>query len=510
MYLRINCISTVKNSKSIFWTRSFSNWIKNSHCIPALQSCHPMFFNNYRPISLLSVFSKILERLMYNRLLKFIDKNNLFNEFQFGFRNNHSTFMALIPVVLVENLVTALDNGNCAAGLFLDFQKAFDTVDHCILLDKLSFYGVRGIAHDWFYTYLSNRSQSVNYNDHESDLKMMKCGVPQGSILGPLLFLIYINDLPSVSKYFMPILFADDTNLFCTGPNLHDIACQINQEIKIIYSWVKANKLSLNIDKTNFMLFTPKRFSRAMDALLIDGKRIMEVSETKFLGVIIDNRLNWKPHIRHVCTEVAKGIGIILKARKVFNHEILSTLYYTFVYPYLNYCIHVWGRAYNTHLKDLCVLQNKIIRIINGIPPRTNVDHLNIQQNILSVNRLYYYNIGIFMYKFSNSMLPEMFDSFFSRIEDTHSYHTRQSSAKHLYVNFRSMSRGQRSCIYSSAIIWNCILYKILTQSVLLVCLKNNPKHYSWTQKVIFLHEVCSTILQDKMLYLIINFDCGT
>ena len=196
-----------------------------------------------------------------------------------------------------------------------------------------------------------------------------------------------------------------------------------------------------------------------MDVLLIDGKRIMEVSDTNFLGVIIDNKLNWKPHIRYMCsTKVAKGIGIILKARKVFNHETLSTLYYTFVYPYLNYCTHVWGRAYNTHLKDLCVLQNKIIRIINGIPPRTNVDHLYIQQNVLSVNRLYYYNIGIFMYKFSNIMLSEMFDSFFSRIEETHLYHTRQSSAKHLYVNVRSTSRGQRSCIYSSAIIWNCIL----------------------------------------------------
>ena len=131
--------------------------------------------------------------------------------------------MALI--VLVDDLVTALDDGKCAVGLFLDFQKAFDIADHCILLDKISFYGVRGIAHDWFYSYLSNRSQSVNYNDHESDLKMMKCGVPQGSILGPLLFLIYTNDLPSVSKYFMPILFADDTNLFCIGPNLHDIVC---------------------------------------------------------------------------------------------------------------------------------------------------------------------------------------------------------------------------------------------------------------------------------------------
>ena len=126
----------------------FPTKLKIAIVSPLYKAKDPMFFNNYRPISLLSVFSKIIERFMYNRLLKFIDKNNLLNEFQFGFRNNHSTFMALL--VLIENLVTALDDGNCAVGRFLDFQKAFDTVDHCILLDKLSFYGVRGIAHDWF------------------------------------------------------------------------------------------------------------------------------------------------------------------------------------------------------------------------------------------------------------------------------------------------------------------------------------------------------------------------
>ena len=174
-----------------------------------------MLFNNYRQISLLSVFSKILERLMYNRLLKFLNKQDFFNQFQFGFRNKQSTFIALI--ILLENLVKALDNGNCAVVIFHDFQKAFDTVDHYILLDKLHIYGIGGIAHEWFWSYMSKQHQSVMYNNFESDYKEIKCGVPQGYVLGPLFFLIYKNDLPSVSELFMPYLFADDINLFCTG-----------------------------------------------------------------------------------------------------------------------------------------------------------------------------------------------------------------------------------------------------------------------------------------------------
>ena len=236
----------------------FPEELKLAIITPIYKAKDPMLFNNYRPISLLSVFPKILERLMYNRLLRFINRYNFFNKYQFGFRNKHSTFMALI--ILLENVTKAPDDGKCAIGICLDFQKAFDTVDHCILLDKLYMYGIRGIAHDWFLSYLSNRSQAVVYNNHESDFKAMKCGVPQGSILGPLLFLIYINDLPSVSNLFMPILFADDTHLFCTGKHLEDVVSQINVEIGKVYCWVKANKLSLYIDKTNFMLFTPKHF----------------------------------------------------------------------------------------------------------------------------------------------------------------------------------------------------------------------------------------------------------
>ena len=177
-------------------------------------------------------------------------------------------------VVLIGNLVNALDNGKCAVGIFVDFQKAFDTVDHRILLDKLYCYGIRGTAHEWFVSYLSSRQQSVMYNGHASELKVVRCGVPQGSILGPLLFLLYINDLTNVSIFFMPILFADDTNLFCTGTDLKDMIRQINEEMVNIYAWVNANKLSLNIDKTNFMLFMPKSFSHCTDHIAINQTRI--------------------------------------------------------------------------------------------------------------------------------------------------------------------------------------------------------------------------------------------
>ena len=157
------------------------------------------------------------------------------------------------------------------------------------------------------------------YNVNEYEFKMTRCGVPQGSILGPLLFLLYINDLTDVSNFFMPILLADDTNLFCTGADLKDMIRQINEEMAKIYAWVNANKLSLNIGKTNFMIFMPKGFSYCADYIVINQSRIQEVKETNFLGVIIGKKLKWSAHISYISKEISKGIGIILKSRKVFS-----------------------------------------------------------------------------------------------------------------------------------------------------------------------------------------------
>ena len=270
---------------------------------------------------------------MYNRLLNFINRHKIFNQNQIGFRNNHSTFMALI--ILVENLVDALDNGNCAVGIFLDFQKAFDTVDHGILLDKLYCYGIRGIAHDWFVSYLSNRQQSVIYNGYESELKVMRFGVPQGSILAPMLFLLYINDLTNVSSFFMPILFSDDTNIFCTGIDLKNMIRQVNEELAKIYAWVNANKLSLNSDKTNFMLFMPKYSSHCADHIVINQTRIQEVKETKFLGVIIDNKLKWSAHVKYISKKSPKVLV------SYWNQEKFSVMR-----PYYHYTTHLYILIY--------------------------------------------------------------------------------------------------------------------------------------------------------------------
>ena len=251
-------IESISNQLVIIFNKSlemgiFPDKLKLAKIMPVYKSDDRQLLNNYRPISVLPIFSKILEKIMYSRLENFIQKSNILCENQFGFREKHSTYMALLNII--DQISQQLDSKTLSLGIFIDLSKAFDTLDHNILLTKLETYGVRGIALEWFRSYLNNRKQCVDINGSRSSLRTITCGVPQGSILGPLLFILYMNDIVRVSTIMKFVLFADDTNLLLHDTNLNNLIVNANIEIQKISDWLKINKLSLNIKKTHFILF---------------------------------------------------------------------------------------------------------------------------------------------------------------------------------------------------------------------------------------------------------------
>ena len=210
--------------------------------------------NNYSPISLLSVFSKLAEKIMHARLYAFVIENNIIFKSQYGFQKNMSTLHSLIDIT--EQIRNTIENKKYGCGVFIDLKKAFDTINHDILLKKMEHYGIRGKSLDWFSSYLINRSQFVSIHNIHYDVKNISCGVPQGSVLGPLLFLIYINDLPNISDKLKFFLFADDTNIYYEANDLDSIQRVMNDEFKKLQDWLITNRLALNISKTNFTIFS--------------------------------------------------------------------------------------------------------------------------------------------------------------------------------------------------------------------------------------------------------------
>ena len=274
---------------------------------------------------------------------------------------------------------------------------------------KLEKYGIKDIALKWFKNYLSNRTQYVTYHGVESQRQTISCGVPQGSILGPLLFLLYINDLSTVANACTSVLFADDTNVFITGKDVNELCTKLNNDLQIIREWLNCNKLSLNIKKTHYMIFTSKnKYVNDLD-LKISDTQIERVYSTKFLGVHIDSQLSWKKHIEYTCSKLSKCTGILLKARKKLPKSALISLYYSFAYPYFIYCNHVWGNTYPSNLEKVVLIQKKLVRIITCSPYRAHTEPLLLANRLLSVKEINMYVNGIFMYNYVNENLPEIF-----------------------------------------------------------------------------------------------------
>ena len=435
-------------------TGLFPQSMKTAKIIPIYKKNDASIISNYRPISLLPSLSKILEKIVYKRLYSFLDINKILISNQYGFRKNHSTDYAILQ--LCDQIAASLSKKEHIIGIFMDLSKAFDTIDHNILLKKLRTYGIRGTALDWFKSYLFNRRQFVSFKSSASNISSINCGVPQGSILGPLLFLIYINDIINAAPLFTYVLFADDTNVFYSHPNIHTLIDTINSELNKLSSWFKCNKLSLNIEKNNFIRFSNIHSQNLRhDDIFIDGLALNEKNDTKFLGITIDANLNWNKHIHNVCTSVSRATGILNKFRHFLPTKALTTIYNSLVLPHISYCNTAWGNSGITQINSILLLQKRAIRICSHSHYLSNTDPIFHKLNFLKANDIHYFQTAIFVYKFSKNILPLTFRDMFTLNTNIHSYPTSHSFDLHL--SNPKIVLAHRSIRHHGPDVWNSL-----------------------------------------------------
>ena len=429
----------------------FPNNMKIAKVIPLFKSDAEEKLKNYRPISILPVFSKILERVIYNRIYSHVSENNLLYEKQFGFQKNNSTEYAILKESFHDREFTV--------GVFIDLSKAFDTVDHNILLTKLTYFGLSKNYIKLIKNYLSNRKQFISYNCKTTALKDISCGVPQGSILGPLLFLLYANDLKNASASLNAIMFADDTNLFVSHKDINTLFQIVNAELKNLETWFNGNKLSLNLTKTKYAFFHPKSYSDdiplRLPALKINNSIIKRESTVRFLGVLLDENLTWRPYIDLIENKISKYLGILYNARRTLNEECTKQLYFSFIHSYLNYGSITWSSTNKTKLKTLHRRQKHAARIIYFKDRFTHSKPLMQSLKALNIYQLNIYKTILFMYNVKNNNIPRIFKSSFTTV--INKYNTRSSERCFNKPYYRTKNM-EFSIMFRGPYLWNNIV----------------------------------------------------
>jgi len=428
----------------------FPACLKVARITPIYKQGDRTLVKNYRPISVLSTLSKVFERLMCRRLVSFLKVNGILFEGQFGFRENSSTSDAVVE--FLDRTVRSIDGKQSTIAIFLDFAKAFDTVCHRILVDKLEHVGIRGSVLDWFRTYLYSRKQYVCISDSKSEISVVEKGVPQGSVLGPILFLIYINDMRLCSDKLGFVHYADDTTVFYSGERIEDLTLEVNAELVKLYEWLKANRLSLNTDKTKFMIFTDEKHIHA-PVISIANVNMQETDRSNFLGIIIDNKLTFRPHVSNLCGKISSSIGLINRISNIVPPLIKKKLYYSYVYSKVSYGILAWG-------KSGLVNANRVERLLHRARKVVDYPHTGrniVTDDLLNFQSIYKYFAAVNLYKILKLNHHQYFCSLLEDLIPQHSRATRFMTSDRFNVPRYSKSKTQRHFLYQSVHVWNNI-----------------------------------------------------
>ncbi|CAB3997442.1 Hypothetical predicted protein [Paramuricea clavata] len=342
----------------------FPNMWKKARLIPIYKAETRTERNNYRPISILPILSKLLERHVANSYVKFLTENDILSSCQHGFRAHHSCESTLI--LICEHLLDNIEQGLINGIALIDLSKAFDLVDHRLLLQKLEQYGITPIALKWFKSYLNDRYQVVQIASSLSNPALIKSGVPQGSILGPILFLIFINDLPSYVGSSKPFLFADDSTLISSGSDLHELSVSLKSDMTSVSRWTNHNKMSLNPGKTKIMkIYSQSKFPDLSPITIeVNNNNVKKITSAILLGVTLDQHLKWDRQINTIYNIINSRLYLLKRIRSYLTFQSHIQLYYALIYPHLLYCSTVWGNANNDLITCLLKLQKRAARLI--------------------------------------------------------------------------------------------------------------------------------------------------